>query len=99
MRNIKKTLTEIFGYEVGREQRINILKEVKETQKDIREIAAKYIIPEMAILDDELKFNYRGNQITIAEWEKSNPLGPFGRITIIGRRDVIAKYRESKINT
>lgn len=99
MTNIRKTLKDLFGYEVARAQRITILTEVKETGKDIREIASKYILPEMAILQDDLTFwdHKKEKYTTVAEWEKTNPLGPFGKIVVIGTQKLIDKYHKSKI--
>jgi len=66
-----------------------LLKEVKEYNKDIREIIGTGnvvpIMPEMAILDSDNKFYYMqtGTRINVAEWEKINSLHEFGKIVVI----------------
>lgn len=96
MKITKDQLSEMIGYEIPAEIRLTILQEVKESGKDIREIASQYNLPEMAILNDSGKFQYRGEWITPAEWEKINPLGSYGKIILIGTREMIEDHRNLK---
>jgi len=94
----KDKLTEMLDYEPGREMRIQILKEVKETGKCIQEVASQYTLGTMAVLDDDCKFNYKGEMITPSEWRKINPLGPYGKIVIIGTKKDLDKLHELEKN-
>ncbi|OGG03437.1 hypothetical protein A2W14_02890 [Candidatus Gottesmanbacteria bacterium RBG_16_37_8] len=95
-------IEEMLGWKPDRETRIRILREAKESGKCIQEIIGSGtvvpIMPEMAILDENLKFNYRGQMITVQEWEKINPLGKFGHIIVIGNNKIMEKYKMSKNN-
>lgn len=96
MKITKDQLSEMIGYEVSAQVRREILQELKESGKNIREIAAQYNLPEMAILDDSGRFQYRGQWITPAEWEKINPLGSYGKIILIGNRERIENHKNLK---
>ncbi len=76
-------LSRMVGYTVGRELRLMILKELEETGKDIREVAAQYNLPFMAILEADGRFEYEGQRVTPEEWERINPLGKYGKIVVI----------------
>lgn len=76
-------LSKMVGYEVGRELRLEILQQTEETGKDIREVAAQYNLPTMAILDPDGKFDFEGQRVTPQEWERLNPLGEYGKIVVI----------------
>lgn len=79
-------LSRLMGFEIGPEFRRQIINEMTATGEDIRAICAKRAMPEMAILDDDNKFNYKGQRITVDEFEKINPLGSFAKIIVIRKR-------------
>jgi len=56
-------LSRMVGYEVGKSMRLMILNEVRETGKDIREVAAQYNLPFMAILEADGRFEYEGQRV------------------------------------
>lgn len=88
-------LTEMIGFIPGKQMRIQILKEVREG-KTIEEVASRYNMGTMAILDNDLKFDFKGQRITVQEWKDNyNPLGDYGKLIIIGTHETIAKYRKS----
>jgi hypothetical protein len=97
MRIKKDELAEMIGFIPGKEMRIQILKEVREG-KTIQEAASKWNLGVMAILDSDLKFDYKGKRITVQEWKDTNPLGEFGKIIVIGTRVTMDKYRKTKSN-
>jgi hypothetical protein len=86
--------TRLFGFEVNKEMKEIILAEVAKTGQDIRKVIARYTLPEFAMLDDEGKFDYHGQRVTLEEWRKINPLGEYARIAAVKRRD----YNETTIN-
>lgn len=91
-------LTEMIGFIPGKQMRIQILREVREG-KTIEEAASKFNLGTMAVLDDDLKFNYKGHRITVEEWKANfNPLHEYGKIIIIGTHETMEKYRKSKID-
>jgi hypothetical protein len=98
MRIKNDELERLIGYSPSKQMRIEILKEVREG-KTIEEAASKFNLATMAILDADGKFNYNGQRVTPDEWREINPLGEFGKIVIIGTRDVMERYRKLKINT
>lgn len=75
--------TKLFGYEVNREMKEIILNEISATGDPIEKVVARYMLPFMAILDRNEKFEYNGRMITVLEWKKLNPLGIHGRIVVI----------------
>lgn len=96
MKPTKDELTQMIGYDISPQLRTMILAQVRETGKDIREIASQFVLPQMAILDDSGRFQYQDKMITPAEWEKINPLGQYGKIVVIGTKERIAKYKNQK---
>ena len=78
--------TRMFGFEVGHEMKSLVLADVASTGADIREVIAKRTLPTMAILNDAGLFEYAGQMITPAEWEERNPLGSYGKIIVIRKR-------------
>jgi hypothetical protein len=76
-------LSTLVGYEVGRELRLMILRETKETGKDIREVASQYNLPLLVIPDADGRFLYEGKMITVKEWELCNPLLQYGKLIVI----------------
>lgn len=96
MKITKDQLSEMIGFEIPAEIRRTILKEVAESGKDIREIASQYNLPQMAILNESGQFQYNGQWITPAEWENINPLGSYGKIILIGTREMIEDHRNLK---
>jgi len=81
--------TKMFGFEVKKEMKEIVLAEVAKTGQDIREVIARYTLPEFAMLDNEGKFDYHGKRVTLAEWQRINPLGQYGRIAAVKRRETI----------
>lgn len=92
----KDELSKMIGYDISPQLRKMILTQVRETGKDIREVCANYVLPEMAILDNSGRFQYQDKMITPAEWEMINPLGQYGKIVVIGTKERIAKYKNQK---
>ena len=78
--------TKMFGFEVGREMKEMVLAEVANTGEPIEKVVAKYTMPEMAILDNDGKFEYQGKRITPQEWEQLNPLGEASKLIVIKTR-------------
>ena len=94
----KDELAEMIGFIPGKEMRIEILNEVR-AGKSLEEAASKFNIGVMAILGDDLKFDFKGQRITVDEWRTNfNLLGDFGRIIIVGTKATMDRYRKSKIN-
>lgn len=85
-----KTTDEIavmLGSSPGPLLRRMILDEYRQTGADLREIIAKYNLPEIAIIDADGKFSSSDyGRITPAEWYEKNPLGKFGRLQQIVTR-------------
>ena len=84
MKNIKKTLTELMGFEPGREQRIMILRECKESGKSIEEVADKYAMPSLFIMHDDGTFIYNDEVMTKEQFRQRFPFRRF--VTIQTRR-------------
>ena len=80
-----KTVEAMLGYHPNDALQVLLLEQVKAGKK-MQEAVAQYVMPEMAILDDDGKFNYKGSRITPAEWEHINPLGEYGTIIVIRTR-------------
>jgi hypothetical protein len=87
MKQKKDELSELVGYQVGKELKKMILKEVRDTGLDIREVVSKFILPEMAILDDSGRFTYDGKKITPQEFFKQNPLKEFAHLVTIKTKE------------
>lgn len=84
---------------MSKAQKVAILKEAHDTGEPIEKIVAQTDLGTMAILDDDLKFNFKGLKITVQEWKDNyNPLGDYGKLIVIGTSETIAKYRKSKVN-
>jgi hypothetical protein len=73
---------EIFAG-MNRELKAMIFKEAHDTGEPVAKIAAKYTLPDIAVLNDEGKFNYQDRMITVEEWRAINPLGEYGKIVTI----------------
>jgi hypothetical protein len=81
----RSDLTELLGYEPGREQRLIILKEVKETGLSIQEVADKFAMPPLFIRDDDGKILYKGEKMTSEQFNKKFPHRRF--VTIARRKN------------
>lgn len=79
----KDELTEILGYEPGRGQRLEFLKQVQETGKSIQEVASNYAMPEIHIKDDTGMIEVEGQKITPEEFEAKHP---YKKIVTIGTK-------------
>jgi hypothetical protein len=90
MKNLNRAIFE----GMSKDQKISILREAHDTGEPIAKIAAKWDLGTMAVLDDECKFNYKGNRITPDEFRKVNPLGEYGKLIIIGTKEDIARLAE-----
>lgn len=77
----------MLGYRPGAELRKRIIDETRSNGADIREIVAKYHLPELAILGADGKFSSDFGRITPAEWYEKNPLGKYGNLVIIKARE------------
>ncbi len=90
----------MLGYKPSREVRIALLKESKETGKSLQEVIGTSgiipLMPETAVLGEDLKFSYKGQRITVQEFEKINPLGRWAKLIVIGRHETIEQYRKTK---
>ena len=73
----------LFGFDVGHEMKKMVLSEVRKTGEPLEQVIAKYTLPEIAILDEDGKFDFAGKRITPDEWRQINPLREHGRIVII----------------
>ena len=69
----KDELTELLSYPASKEQRLMILKEVKETGKSIAEITDKYSMPPLFVKDESGMIEYKGEKMLPAEFEKRFP--------------------------
>jgi hypothetical protein len=91
-------MEEMLGYKPDKETRLLILKTVKESGKSMQEIIGAGrtvpIMPEMAILGADGRFEYRSRRITASEWERVNPLGSFGKIVVTGTKAQIELHRK-----
>jgi hypothetical protein len=91
MKNKKDNLSELLGYEPGREQRLIILKEVKETGKSIAEVADKYAMPPLFLLDDSGIFEYKGEKMLPKQFKERFP---HRRFVIIGTKKELEKLHQ-----
>jgi len=78
-----ETWETLFGHTPNREMKMMVMEEVKSTGADIREVIAKYVLPTMAILNEQGLFQYEGRMITPEEWHATNPLGEYGKLIIV----------------
>lgn len=77
----------MLGYPPNAELRRRIIDECRTTGADLREVVAKYNLPEIAIIGADGKFSSSDyGRITPAEWYEKNPLGKFGRLQQIVTR-------------
>lgn len=76
----------MLGYRPNEAMQVLLLEQVKEGKR-MEEVIAQYVLPEIAILGDDGKFDYEGKRVTPAEWEQLNPLGTYGKIVIIKTDD------------
>lgn len=74
-------LTEILGYDPGRSQRLEFLKQVKETGKSIQEIASNCQLPEMFIKDNTGLIEYKGEKMTPEQFKEKHPFKKFVTIS------------------
>lgn len=77
-----KTVEAMLGYAPNDAMQILLLEAVR-GGNTMQEAIAQYVLPEMAILEDDGKFIYHGQRITPAEWEHLNPLGGYGKLVVI----------------
>lgn len=95
-------MEETLGYKPDKETRLAILKAVKESGRSIQEVIGEGktvpYMPEIAILDEDGKFLYKGQRVTASEWEQLNPLGKYGKIVIIGTQEMVELHRKLSPN-
>jgi len=80
-----KSVEAMLGYRPNDAMQVLLLEQVKAGKK-MQEAVAQYVMPEMAILNDEGLFKYEGEMITPQQWEQRNPLGSYGTIIVIRTR-------------
>ena len=81
----KDELTELLGYAPGREHRLMILREVKETGKCLREVADKYAMPPLFMKDENGRIEYKGEKMLPSEFNKRFPHRRF--VTLARRKN------------
>lgn len=82
MKNIKKNLTELLGFEPSRNMIVKILQEVKSSGKCLEEVAGIYGMPKIFILDSKSSpIKYNGEEMTVEEFRKRYPYKRIVRIT------------------
>ena len=80
----KQTWQTMFGHEPNKEMKTLVLEEVASTGADIREVISRYVLPDMAIIGSDGKFDYQNKRITVAEYRESyRPLGPYAKLIIV----------------
>jgi len=81
----KQTWQSMFGHEPNKAMKTLVLEEVASTGADIREVIAKYVLPTMAVIGPDGRFDDMptGKRMTPEEWHKSNPLGEYGKLIIV----------------
>lgn len=84
-------LTELLGYPASKEQRLMILKEVKETGKSIAEVADKYAMPPLFIPDENGMIEYKSEKITTEQFRQKFPHRRIVLITTRERKEKIDK--------
>lgn len=80
---MKNKLESILGYAPGRELKKMILTGAKNEGLPVEEVAARYQLPEIAILDLNGTFEVDGQRMTPAEFEKKNP---YRKLVTIGTK-------------
>lgn len=98
MERIKnKVWEELIGFQPNREMKEMILAEVAATGKSLQQVIGEGktvpIMPEMGILGEDGKFEYRGKRMTSKEFEEVNPLASFAKIVILGTQEQVEKHR------
>jgi hypothetical protein len=83
MTTSKETWIELFGHEPNKEMKTLVLEEVRNSGADIREVISRYVLPDMAILGEDSKFEYQGRRVTVAEYREVAPLGPYAKLIIV----------------
>lgn len=86
-------LEELLSFAPGKEQRLMILREVKETGKSIAEIADKYAMPPLFFPDENGMIEYKGEKITPEQFHERFP---HRRIVLITTRK--QKEKLEKLN-
>lgn len=89
MQTKKDYLTELLSYEPSKETRILILEEIKTTDKTIEEVADKFAMHPMFILNKDETFLYEGERMTSKEFTERFPFRRF--ITIGSKKQQDAK--------
>ena len=74
-------LTELLGYRPGREQRLMILKEVKESGLSIAEVADKFSMPPLFKKDVNGMIEYKGEKMTPEQFNAKFPHRRFVTLT------------------
>jgi hypothetical protein len=74
-------LSEILGHEPGRGQRLEFLKQVKETGKSIQEVASNYQLPELFIKDSAGLIEFKGERMTPEQFKEKHPFIKFVTIS------------------
>ena len=83
MTTSKETWIELFGHEPNKEMKTLVLEEVASTGADIREVIAKYVLPTMAVIGPDGRFDYQNKRITVDEYRAIAPLGPYAKLVIV----------------
>ena len=99
MKPTKDELSEMVGYEISPEIKRMILKQVRETGKDIRQIVSQFVLAPLITLQDDGTFWDNGKHYqTSKEWEQDSPLRPYSKLILIGTKETMEKHRnlESK---
>ncbi len=73
----------MFGHEPNRMMKEAVLQEVVSTGADIREVISRYVLPDIAVIGSDGKFDYQDTRITVDEYRSIAPLGPYAKIVII----------------
>ncbi len=90
MTTSKETWIELFGHEPNKAMKTLVLEEVASTGADIREVIAKYVLPTMAVIGPDGRFDDMptGKRMTPAEWHEMSPLGPYAKLIIVREKDI-----------
>ena len=87
----KDELAELLSYVPGREQRVMILREVKESGKTIAEIADKFAMPPLFLKDENGRIEYNGEWMKPAQFEARFPFRRFCTISTRAIEDKLNK--------
>lgn len=80
---MKNKLEKILGYPAGKGLKTEIVKTAKSEGISVEEAAAKFQLPEIAILDKDGAFEVDGVKMTPSEFQAANP---FRRLVTIGTK-------------